>query len=137
MATKVTPIKGYKKATFTKGVGPQEVKTDLYNQQQQAQQNQAGQLAQEHLGGLALPGQGLQGDKQQYNFQHIADNSINRFNRETIPGLAARFAGLGSGAAGSSPLLQHQLGGAAADLQVSGHFRRRGQGTLRLLPRRS
>lgn len=59
---------------------------------------------------------GIQGLENPYGgFAPIAQQSINQFNQETVPGLAERFTSMGNGSL-SSPLFASQLGQAGAGL---------------------
>jgi hypothetical protein len=75
----------------------------LYTQQQQGAQNQALQTG---LGLLNNPGQ-----------SPMAQQAINQFNTQTIPGLAERFTALGGGQRSSG--FQQALGAAGSGLQQS------------------
>jgi hypothetical protein len=59
--------------------------------------------------------QGLEGlQNPQAGFQPIADQAVNQFNTQTVPGLAERFTAMGGGQRSSA--FQNALGGASSDL---------------------
>lgn len=59
--------------------------------------------------------QGLQGlQNPQAGFQPFADQAINKFNTQTVPGLAERFTSMGGGQRSSA--FQNALGSAGANL---------------------
>lgn len=82
----------------------------LNPQQQAAQQN----VLQQALSLLGGQGTGL---GNQFNFAPIAQQARTQFQQQTVPSIAERFAGLGSGAAMSSPAFASQLGQAGAGLE--------------------
>lgn len=82
-----------------------------FNPQQMGVQQSALQQALSLLGGQ---GSGL---SNQFNFAPIAQQARTQFQQQTVPGLAERFAGLGSGAGLSSPAFASQLGQAGAGLE--------------------
>ncbi len=84
-----------------------------YNPAQQQVLQQGLTQGQQALGNLNLPGNQLQG---QNSFAPIAENAQRQFNQVTVPGLAERFAAMGSGDKGSSAFT-NALGSAGADLQ--------------------
>lgn len=84
-----------------------------YSPEQQQVASQALNQGQQALGNLNLPGNQLQG---QNSFAPIAENAQRQFNQVTVPGLAERFAAMGSGDKGSSAFT-NSLSSAGADLQ--------------------
>jgi len=101
VATRKTGVPGYIEAI------------NQYNPAQQQVLQQGLTQGQQALGNLNLPGNPLQG---QGSFAPIAENATRQFNQVTVPGLAERFAAMGSGDKGSSAFT-NALGSAGADLQ--------------------
>jgi len=75
----------------------------------------------QHLQGgaqnLDLPGNQLQGDQQQNQWQNFSNEAQRNFGQKTIPGLAERFAGMGSGGGLNSSAFANSLSSASSDLQ--------------------
>ena len=112
----VKVIRGGEKApkpTRKKGTSAYIEAVNNLNPGQQQISNQMLQQGQQALGNLNLPGNPLQG---QGSFGPIAENATRQFNQVTVPGLAERFAAMGSGDKGSSAFT-NALGSAGADLQ--------------------
>lgn len=95
------------------------------NKFDQSQENTLDSLLkhlQSGIGNVNLPGQTLQGNMpqnqaQQFNFAPIGAEAQRNFAQQTIPGLAERFGGMGSGGSLNSSAFGQALGGAGADLQ--------------------
>lgn len=67
--------------------------------------------------GQLLPGVGQQVGNNNLSFAPIAQRAREQFHTQTIPSLAARFAGLGSGGSLRGSSFQGAIGGAASDLE--------------------
>jgi hypothetical protein len=89
---------GFFSSLFSRPKPPQVKQFPLYNQQ-----------GTDLLNWLMSQGQ------QNANFGNIAQNEVNRFNTQTVPGLAERFTSMGQGAQSSSGF-QDALGRAGAGL---------------------
>lgn len=101
------------KPTRKQGVDAYLEAVNQFNPAQQQVLQQGLTQGQQALGNLNLPGAPLQG---QGSFAPIAEHAQRQFNQVTVPGLAERFAAMGSGDKGSSAFT-NAIGSAGADLQ--------------------
>lgn len=103
------PYGSQNKATWRKSTDAQPVSINTLTPQQQEYISQLSPLVLQGLQGLNLPGQ-------QSSFDPIAQQAHANFNENTLPGLAERFASLGSGGSLNSSAFGQSLSSAGAGL---------------------
>lgn len=104
------PYGSQDKATWRKSTEAQPVSINTNTPQQQAILDNLSQMLPQGLAGLNLPGG-------QSSFAPIEEQARANFNENTIPGLAERFASLGSGGSLNSSAFGQALGGAGAGFE--------------------
>lgn len=104
------PFGSQNKATWRKSTEAQPVSININTPQQQAILDNLSRLLPEGIAGLNLPGQ-------QSSFAPIEEQARANFNENTIPGLAERFASLGTGGSLNSSAFAQSLGGAGAGFE--------------------
>lgn len=109
----------HKKATGRKSVGPQTVAIPLFNKDQQDLLNnfntyyKTGKFPPNSpYNGLNLPGKDIYA-----GFDGIENKAKTSFHQNTVPMLAERLSGLGSGIANTDPTIASTLGAAGAGLE--------------------
>lgn len=101
---------GQQPGIFT-STNPYAAKIDVNTPQQQGILDHLSQLLPQGISGLNLPGQ-------QSSFDAIADEARANYNNNIVPGLAERFASMGSGAGNlNSSSFAKALGGSSKDLE--------------------